>query len=72
MENVAIGEGLAQAGPMNEIPAALAFYRALRVYPSPVELIMSEFAVFVLCLCMTPMRSVMHVAVESKHRQGWA
>jgi hypothetical protein len=29
-------------GPMNEVPAALCFYRALRVYPSPVELIMSE------------------------------
>jgi import receptor subunit TOM20 len=27
---------------MNEIPAALSFYRALRVYPSPVELIMSS------------------------------
>jgi len=29
-------------GPMNEVPAALCFYRALRVYPSPVELIMSQ------------------------------
>ncbi|KAI5453011.1 mitochondrial import receptor subunit tom20 [Naganishia albida] len=40
MEQVAMGEGLAAAGPINEVPAALCFYRALRVYPSPVELIM--------------------------------
>lgn len=46
MEQVAMGEGLAQAGPMNEVPAALCFYRALRVYPSPVELIMSKLRVF--------------------------
>jgi hypothetical protein len=29
-------------GPLQEVPAALCFYRALRVYPSPVELIMSK------------------------------
>ncbi|KAG9039531.1 hypothetical protein FRB95_009111 [Tulasnella sp. JGI-2019a] len=40
MENVQIGEQLCTQGPAFEIPAALAFYRALRVYPSPVELIM--------------------------------
>ena len=27
-------------GPTSYLPSALAFYRALRVYPSPVELIM--------------------------------
>ncbi|GHJ85030.1 hypothetical protein NliqN6_1432 [Naganishia liquefaciens] len=40
MEQVAMGEGLAATGPANEVAAALCFYRALRVYPSPVELIM--------------------------------
>ncbi|KAJ9104925.1 hypothetical protein QFC19_003720 [Naganishia cerealis] len=40
MEQVAMGEGLAATGPANEVSAALCFYRALRVYPSPVELIM--------------------------------
>ncbi|KAG8890492.1 hypothetical protein FRB98_007839 [Tulasnella sp. 332] len=40
MESVQMGEQLATQGPAFEIPAALAFYRALRVYPSPVELIM--------------------------------
>ncbi|KAJ9119407.1 hypothetical protein QFC24_005640 [Naganishia onofrii] len=40
MEQVAMGEGLAATGPVNEVSAALCFYRALRVYPSPVELIM--------------------------------
>lgn len=43
MEQVAMGEGLAATGPVNEVSAALCFYRALRVYPSPVELIMSEY-----------------------------
>jgi import receptor subunit TOM20 len=38
-----MGEGLAATGPVNEVSAALCFYRALRVYPSPVELIMSEY-----------------------------
>jgi import receptor subunit TOM20 len=42
MEQVAMGEGLAATGPANEVAAALCFYRALRVYPSPVELIMSK------------------------------
>ncbi|KAJ9117558.1 hypothetical protein QFC22_004408 [Naganishia vaughanmartiniae] len=40
MEQVAMGEGLAATGSDNEVSAALCFYRALRVYPSPVELIM--------------------------------
>ncbi|KAG8928705.1 hypothetical protein FRC02_006580 [Tulasnella sp. 418] len=40
MDNVAMGEQLCARGPAFEIPAALSFYRALRVYPSPVELIM--------------------------------
>ncbi|KAG8904721.1 hypothetical protein FRB99_001307 [Tulasnella sp. 403] len=40
MDNVQMGEALCSQGPMFELPAALAFYRALRVYPSPVELIM--------------------------------
>jgi len=40
MTQVASGESLSQQGPMFILPAALAFYRALRVYPSPVELMM--------------------------------
>ncbi|KAG9018835.1 hypothetical protein FRB90_009122 [Tulasnella sp. 427] len=40
MDNVQMGEQLCSQGPMFEIPAALSFFRALRVYPSPVELIM--------------------------------
>ncbi|KAG8959694.1 hypothetical protein FRC00_001335 [Tulasnella sp. 408] len=40
MDNVQMGEQLCSQGPMFELPAALSFYRALRVYPSPVELIM--------------------------------
>ncbi|KAF5393185.1 hypothetical protein D9757_001191 [Collybiopsis confluens] len=40
MTQVASGEQLAAQGPMFQLPAALAFYRALRVYPSPVELMM--------------------------------
>lgn len=32
--------GFSGIGPLFEFPAALAFYRALRVYPAPVELIM--------------------------------
>ncbi|KAJ3740960.1 hypothetical protein DFH05DRAFT_1507880 [Lentinula detonsa] len=38
MAQVASGEQLSLKGPMFSLPAALAFYRALRVYPSPVEL----------------------------------
>ncbi|KAJ4465203.1 hypothetical protein C8J55DRAFT_529205 [Lentinula edodes] len=38
MTQVASGEQLSLQGPMFSLPAALAFYRALRVYPSPVEL----------------------------------
>ncbi|KAI0368072.1 MAS20-domain-containing protein [Pilatotrama ljubarskyi] len=37
---VQVGEQLAQKGPANYFPSAMAFFRALRVYPSPVELIM--------------------------------
>ncbi|KIK67618.1 hypothetical protein GYMLUDRAFT_215760 [Collybiopsis luxurians FD-317 M1] len=40
MTQVASGEQLSLQGPMFHLPAALAFYRALRVYPSPVELMM--------------------------------
>lgn len=39
MEQVSMGEQLCARGPAFELPAALSFYRALRVYPSPVELI---------------------------------
>ena len=46
-------------GPMNEIPAALCFYRALRVYPSPVELIMSTF--FFVCPVVVRARSDHHL-----------
>ncbi|KAF9266257.1 MAS20-domain-containing protein [Marasmius fiardii PR-910] len=38
MSQVATGEQLAAQGPDFSLPAAMSFYRALRVYPSPVEL----------------------------------
>ncbi|EJU06133.1 MAS20-domain-containing protein [Dacryopinax primogenitus] len=40
MQHVGIGEQLSVQGPAFHVAAALSFYRALRVYPSPVELIM--------------------------------
>ncbi|EPT03618.1 hypothetical protein FOMPIDRAFT_1022232 [Fomitopsis schrenkii] len=40
MTQVGLGEQLCAQGPMFHLPAAMSFYRALRVYPSPVELIM--------------------------------
>ncbi|KZT62084.1 MAS20-domain-containing protein [Calocera cornea HHB12733] len=40
MQHVGVGEQLSVQGPAFYVPAALSFYRALRVYPSPVELIM--------------------------------
>jgi len=40
MQHVGVGEQLSVQGPAFHVPAALSFYRALRVYPSPVELIM--------------------------------
>ncbi|KAF5388438.1 hypothetical protein D9615_000679 [Tricholomella constricta] len=39
MSHVGMGEQLAASGPDNYLAAAMSFYRALRVYPSPVELI---------------------------------
>ncbi|KZT29328.1 MAS20-domain-containing protein [Neolentinus lepideus HHB14362 ss-1] len=39
MTHVGMGEQLSIQGPAFHLPAALSFYRALRVYPSPVELI---------------------------------
>ncbi|KAF9567404.1 MAS20-domain-containing protein [Agrocybe pediades] len=39
MNQVSIGEQLAAQGPKFYLPAATAFFRALRVYPAPVELI---------------------------------
>lgn len=39
MAQVGMGEQLCAKGPTFNLPAALCFYRALRVYPSPVELI---------------------------------
>ncbi|KDQ64301.1 hypothetical protein JAAARDRAFT_187641 [Jaapia argillacea MUCL 33604] len=39
MAQVGMGEQLCAQGPVFNLPAALCFYRALRVYPSPVELI---------------------------------
>lgn len=39
MTQVSLGEQLTAQGPAFNLPSALAFYRALRVYPSPVELI---------------------------------
>ncbi|EIW76196.1 MAS20-domain-containing protein [Coniophora puteana RWD-64-598 SS2] len=40
MSQVSMGEQLCAQGPMFHLPAAMCFYRALRVYPAPVELIM--------------------------------
>ncbi|XP_006456742.1 hypothetical protein AGABI2DRAFT_195752 [Agaricus bisporus var. bisporus H97] len=40
MTQVSMGEQLASQGPSLHVPAAIAFYKALRVYPTPVELIM--------------------------------
>ncbi|KAF8338939.1 uncharacterized protein EI90DRAFT_3039762 [Cantharellus anzutake] len=40
LEQLAVGEGVLSQGPLFELPAAKAFYRALRVYPNTVELIM--------------------------------
>ncbi|KAG1815725.1 uncharacterized protein BJ212DRAFT_1272840 [Suillus subaureus] len=39
MKQVGMGEQLCAKGPVYHLPAAMCFYRALRVYPSPVELI---------------------------------
>ncbi|PPR02662.1 hypothetical protein CVT24_002145 [Panaeolus cyanescens] len=39
MQQVSVGEQLAAQGPVFYLPAASAFFRALRIYPSPVELI---------------------------------
>jgi import receptor subunit TOM20 len=39
-EHVATAEGLAAQGPEQYVKAATHFYRALRVYPQPVELLM--------------------------------
>ncbi|KAL7417345.1 mitochondrial outer membrane translocase complex, subunit Tom20 domain-containing protein [Mrakia frigida] len=38
MENVAIGEKLSTLGPDAYVHAATSFYRALRIYPAPAEL----------------------------------
>ncbi|CDZ96773.1 Translocase of outer mitochondrial membrane complex, subunit TOM20 [Phaffia rhodozyma] len=38
MENVSIGERLSALGPEAYVPAAISFYRALRIYPAPAEL----------------------------------
>lgn len=40
MEQVATGEALFAQGPAYHVPAAIAFFRALKVYPAPVELVM--------------------------------
>ncbi|KAJ1309036.1 hypothetical protein OPQ81_004717 [Rhizoctonia solani] len=40
MDHVGMGEQMLLRGPAFEVPAALAFYRALRAYPSPMEIIM--------------------------------
>ncbi|KAG1806501.1 uncharacterized protein HD556DRAFT_1322289 [Suillus plorans] len=39
MKQVGIGEQLCAKGPIYHLSAAMCFYRALRVYPSPVELV---------------------------------
>ncbi|KIY73922.1 MAS20-domain-containing protein [Cylindrobasidium torrendii FP15055 ss-10] len=38
MSQVSMGEQLAMQGPIFYLPASLAFFRALRVYPAPLEL----------------------------------
>lgn len=40
MEQVATGEALFAQGPAYHVPAAIAFFKALKVYPAPVELVM--------------------------------
>ncbi|TIA90211.1 hypothetical protein E3P99_01686 [Wallemia hederae] len=40
MQNVGNGEVLASMGPESALKAATAFFKALKVYPSPVELLM--------------------------------
>lgn len=40
MEQVATGEALFAQGPSYHVPAAIAFFKALKVYPAPVELVM--------------------------------
>ncbi|PKI82720.1 mitochondrial import receptor subunit tom20 [Malassezia vespertilionis] len=40
MEQVAVGEALFAQGPSYHVPAAMAFFKALKVYPAPVELVM--------------------------------
>ncbi|KAG8716240.1 hypothetical protein FRC11_006634 [Ceratobasidium sp. 423] len=40
MDHVGMGEQLLLRGPAFEVPAAEAFYRALRAYPAPMEIIM--------------------------------
>ncbi|WFD32725.1 mitochondrial import receptor subunit tom20 [Malassezia sp. CBS 17886] len=40
MEQVAAGEALFAQGPSFHVPAAIAFFKALKVYPAPVELVM--------------------------------
>ncbi|KAH6914785.1 protein import receptor MAS20 [Coprinopsis sp. MPI-PUGE-AT-0042] len=39
MSQVSMGEQLASQGPTFHLPAAIAFFRALRIYPAPAELI---------------------------------
>ncbi|KAG2013245.1 hypothetical protein CC2G_010177 [Coprinopsis cinerea AmutBmut pab1-1] len=39
MAQVSMGEQLATQGPTFHLPAAIAFFRALRIYPAPAELI---------------------------------
>lgn len=40
MEQVATGEALFAQGSAYHVPAAIAFFKALKVYPAPVELVM--------------------------------
>ncbi|KAF5333360.1 hypothetical protein D9611_002674 [Ephemerocybe angulata] len=39
MNQISMGETLAAQGPSFYVPAAIAFFRALRIYPAPAELI---------------------------------
>ncbi|KAF9821281.1 hypothetical protein IEO21_00889 [Rhodonia placenta] len=72
MGHVGMGEQLCAQGPLFQLSAALSFYRALRVYPSPVELIMIYQKtvpenVFKVCLPLKTLETLSDTATDS-HR----
>ena len=66
------------SGPAFALPAALAFFRALRVYPSPVELIMlyqstlpaEVFAVSTTLIAISYMYLTSHTAYHGTDELG--